>query len=143
MICKIIDTSDILIDGIKHFEQYNTYFTKGCLFVSDRNDNDLFYKNINDFFTNSQITIITENNLVYESSHIIEWAKKEFVNTDLIRYEKDNQQKLQNIMKQLDYVEQELFERGEEQCQKRRKSEEDLRRTKKPSILAKILHRLK
>ena len=80
---------------------------------------------------------------MYESSHIIEWAKREFVAADLIRYERENQKKLQKIMKQLDYVEQELFERGEERCQKRRKSEEDLQRTKKPSILAKMLNRLK
>jgi hypothetical protein len=53
MICKIIDASDILINGIKHFEQYNTYFTKGCLFISDKNDSNDFYQNIKDFFTNS------------------------------------------------------------------------------------------
>lgn len=144
MIYKIIDNSEAILKGIPELKTYNIYFVKGCLFVSDINNEDNFYQNLQSLFSQSEIILITEYNLVYEPIHIIEWAKKELVQADLIKYEKDNQEKLEQIMRQLDYVEKELFEGSEDQCQmKLRRKEEDLQKTKNKSILTKVLNRLK
>ena len=143
MIYKVIDTSDVLISGLKRLNTYNAYMIKGCLFISDKNNDNNFYSQLKECFADSQIVQITEYNLIYECNNLIEWAKKEFVSADLIQYEKDYQDKLQKIMKQLDYVEQELFEGSEDECQMKKRSEEDLLKTKKISILTKIKRKLK
>ena len=114
------------------------------MFVSDRNNTQDFYQNIKSIFNNAEFYEINENNLAYEPSHVIEWSKKELISADLIQYEKDNQKKLRQIMQQLDYVERELFEGSENQCQtKLKKNEGDLPKTKRKSILMKVFHKLK
>ena len=144
MIYKIIDSSDNIIKGISELKQYNIYFVKGCLFVSDRNNTQDFYQNIKSIFNNAEFYEINENNLAYEPSHVIEWSKKELISADLIQYEKDNQKKLRQIMQQLDYVERELFEGSENQCQtKLKRNEGDLPKTKKKLMLMKVFHKLK
>jgi hypothetical protein len=94
-------------------------------------------------FIAAEIYEINENNLAYEPIHIIEWAKKELVSADLIRYEKENQNKLCQIMKQLDNVEKELFEGSDSQCQRKSENAEDRPKTKSKSKLMKVLSRLK
>lgn len=143
MIYKIIDSSEALIKGISELKEYNIYFIKGCLFVSDTNNIYNFYQNIKSIFYTSNICEINENNLMYEPSHVIEWAKKELVAADLNRYEKENQKKLCQIMQQLDKVEKELFEGSESQCQRKNESVEDHQKIKSKSILTKVLHKLK
>ena len=144
MVYKIVDSSEIIIKGISELNEYSIYFMKDCLFISDKNNTKDFYKKLKLAFPNSELIQITEFNLIYEPYHIIEWVKKEMVRSDLIQYEKDNQEKLKQIMKQLDYVEKELFEGSEDQCQmKLRKKEEDLQKTKNKSILMKVLSKLK
>jgi hypothetical protein len=143
MIYKITDSAEVLIAGASQLNQYNIFLVKGCLFISDKNNVDNFYQSIKSIFSDSNITEITECNLTYEPHHVIEWVKKEMVAADLIKYEHDNQEKLQQIMNQLDYVEKELFEGSENQCQRKAKrSEEDLQKTKSKSILMKALNRL-
>ena len=142
MIYKIIDSAEILAKGISELDEYNIYFVKGCLFVSDKNNTHNFYQNIKLIFDKSEIYEINENNLAYEPSHIIEWSKKELVSADLIRYEKENQEKLRQIMKQLDSVEKELFEGSESQCQRKNESAEDRPKIKSKSILTKVLNKL-
>lgn len=144
MIYKITDSVEALISGASQLNQYNIFLVKGCLFVSDRNNVCDFYSKIKSIFSNSNIVEITELNLIYESPHIIEWVKKEMIAADLIKYEQDNQEKLQQIMNQLDYVEKELFEGSENQCQRKSKrNEEDLQKTKSKSMLMKVLSRLR
>ena len=143
MIYKIVDNPETLTKGISGLDNYNIYFVKGCLFVSDKNNTQDFYQNIKSIFDKSEIYEINENNLAYEPSHIIEWSKKELVSADLIRYEKENQQKLQQIMQQLDNVEKELFEGSDNQCQRKNESAEDRPKTKSKSILMKVLNKFK
>ena len=143
MIYKVIDSSEVLTNGASELNKYNIYFVKGCLFVSDKNNTQDFYQNIKSVFNQSEIYEINENNLAYEPSHIIEWSKKELVSADLIQYEKENQQKLRQIMQQLDKVEKELFEGSDSQCQRKNESAEDRPKTKSRSILMKVLNRLK
>lgn len=143
MIYKIIDSSEVLIEKIPDLKEYNIYFIKGCLFVSDTNNIHNFYQNIKSIFCTSDICEINENNLISEPFHIIEWAKKELIAADLNRYEKENQQKLCQIMQQLDKVEQELFEGSESQCQRKNVNAEDHQKTKSKSILMKVLNKLK
>ena len=98
---------------------------------------------LRDIFKTSNILEITEHNLMLEPSHVIEWAKKEFVQEDVIRYEAENQEKLKQIMKQLDFVEKELFEGSDEQCQKKSKrSAEDLQKSKSKFRLTNLLSKL-
>lgn len=143
MIYKIIDSPEVLIGGISGLNSYNVYFVKGCLFVSDKNNTCNFYQNIKERFDGAEIIEITEHNLGFEPNHIIDWAKKEFIASDVIRYEKENQDQLNKIMEQLDIVEQELFERGESQCQRKNVNAGDRQKTKNKSILMKLLSRLK
>lgn len=143
MIYKVIDNSEALINGVSELNEYNIYFVKGCLFISDKNNTQDFYQNIKSIFNNAEIYEINENNLAYEPTHIIEWSKKELVSADLIQYEKENQQKLRQIMQQLDKVEKELFEGSDSQCQRKNESAEDRPKTKSRSILMKVLNKLK
>ena len=143
MIYKVIDSSEVLTNGASELNKYNIYFVKGCLFISDKNNTHNFYKDIKKIFNTAEIYEINENNLVYEPSHIIEWSKKELVSADLIQYEKENQQKLRQIMQQLDKVEKELFEGSDSQCQRKNESAEDRQKTKSKSILMKALNKLK
>lgn len=144
MVYKIVDSSETIIKGISELNEYSIYFMTDCLFISDKNNTQDFYQKLKVAFPNSELIQITEFNLIYEPYHVIEWVKKEMVRSDLIQYEKDNQEKLKQIMKQLDYVEKELFEGSEDQCQmKLRKKEEDLQKTKNKSILMKVLSKLK
>ena len=144
MIYKIIDNSASIIEGMPELNKYNVYFIKGCLFVSDVNNTDNFYQNIKMVFPKSEIIKITEHNLLYEPMHVIDWAKHEFVRADIIQYEKDKQEKLNQIMLQLDYVDKDLFEGSEDQClMKLKRNEEDLQKTKKKSILTKALNKLR
>jgi hypothetical protein len=143
MIYKVIDSSEILTDGISKLNKYNICFVKGCLFVSDKNNTQNFYKDIKTIFNQSEIYEINENNLAYEPYHIIEWSKKELVSADLIKYEKENQRKLCKIMQQLDKVEEELFEGSDSQCQRKNESAEDRSKTKSKSTLMKVLNKLK
>ena len=143
MIYKIIDNSEILTQGISNLTKYNIYFVKGCLFISDKNNTHNFYQDVKSIFNQSEMYEINENNLAYEPPHIIEWAKKELVSADLNRYEKENQQKLCQIMKQLDKVEEKLFEGSESQCQRKSESVEDHQKIKNKSILMKALSKLK
>lgn len=143
MIYKIIDNSETIIKGISDLKEYNIYFVKGCLFISDVNNDSGFYDRLISIFNNSEIIQITEYNLIYEPAHIVEWAKNEFVHSDLIEYEKDNQEKLNQIMKKLDYVEKELFEGSEDKClMNLKRNEEDHLKTKNRSILTKVLNKL-
>lgn len=142
MIYKVIDNSEILSEGVSKLDEYNICFVKGCLFISDKNNTQNFYPYIKSIFDKSEIYEINENNLAYEPSHIIEWSKKELISADLIRYEKENQEKLRQIMKQLDRVEKELFEGSENQCQRKNESAEDRPKTKSRSILAKVFNKL-
>lgn len=143
MIYKVIDNSEVLTKGASKLNKYNIYFVKGCLFVSDKNNTQDFYQNIKAIFNNANIYEINENNLGYEPPHIIEWSKKELVAADLLQYEKENQQKLRQIMQQLDMVEKELFEGSDSQCQKKSESAEDRPKIKSRSILMKVLNKLK
>jgi hypothetical protein len=143
MIYKVIDNSEALTNGVSELNKYNIYFVKGCLFISDKNNTQDFYQNIKSIFNNAEIYEINENNLAYEPTHIIEWSKKELVSADLIQYEKENQQKLRQIMQQLDKVEKELFEGSDSQCQRKNESAEDRPKTKSKSILMKVLNKLK
>lgn len=143
MIYKVIDSSEILTNGASELNKYNIYFVKGCLFVSDENNTQDFYQNVKSVFNQSEIYEINENNLAYEPSHVIEWSKKELISADVIRYEKENQQKLRQIMRQLDNVEKELFEGSDSQCQRKNESAEDRPKTKRRSILMKVLNKLK
>lgn len=143
MIYKVIDNSEVLTNGVSELNKYNIYFVKGCLFVSDENNTQDFYQNIKSVFNQSEIYEINENNLAYEPSHVIEWSKKELISADVIRYEKENQQKLRQIMQQLDNVEKELFEGSDSQCQRKNESAEDRPKTKSRSILMKVLNKLK
>lgn len=143
MIYKVIDSSEVLTNGVSELNKYNIYFVKGCLFVSDENNTQDFYQNIKSVFNQSEIYEINENNLAYEPSHVIEWSKKELISADVIRYEKENQQKLRQIMQQLDNVEKELFEGSDSQCQRKNESAEDRPKTKSRSILMKVLNKLK
>jgi hypothetical protein len=143
MIYKVIDSSEVLTNGAFKLNKYNIYFVKGCLFVSDENNTQDFYQNIKSVFNQSEIYEINENNLAYEPSHVIEWSKKELISADVIRYEKENQQKLRQIMQQLDNVEKELFEGSDSQCQRKNESAEDRPKTKSRSILMKVLNKLK
>ena len=81
MIYKIIDNPDVLAGGCAHLSSCNIYFVKGCLFVSDKN-NKCNMQTLRDIFKTSNILEITEHNLMLEPSHVIEWAKKEFVQED-------------------------------------------------------------
>ena len=143
MIYKVIDNSESLICGASELNKYNIYFVKGCLFISDKNNTQDFYQNIKTIFKYAEIYEINENNLGYEPSHIIEWSKKELVAADLIQYEKENQNKLRQIMQQLDMVEKELFEGSDSQCQKKNESAEDRPKTKSRLTLMKVLNKLK
>ena len=143
MIYKVIENSEALINGVSELNEYNICFVKGCLFISDKNNTQDFYQNIKSIFNNAEIYEINENNLAYEPTHIIEWSKKELVSADLIQYEKENQQKLRQIMQQLDKVEKELFEGSDSQCQRKNESAEDRPKTKSRSILMKVLNKLK
>lgn len=143
MIYKVIDSSEVLTKGATELNKYNIYFVKGCLFISDKNNTQNFYEDIKSVFAESEIYEINENNLIYEPSHIIEWSKRELISADLIRYEKENQKKLRQIMEQLDNVEKELFEGSDKQCLKRNESAEDRPKTKSRLILAKVLNKLK
>lgn len=144
MIYKIIDSPEVLIKGISELKEYNIYFIKGCLFVSDTNNTHNFYQDVKSIFNQSEMYEINENNLAYEPPHIIEWAKRELVSADLNRYEKENQKKLCQIMQQLDKVEEKLFEGSESQCQRKlKRNEEDLQKIKSKSILMKALSKLK
>jgi hypothetical protein len=143
MIYKVIDSSEVLTNGASELNKYNIYFVKGCLFVSDENNTQDFYQNIKSIFNQSEIYEINENNLAYEPSHVIEWSKKELISADVIRYEKENQQKLRQIMQQLDNVEKELFEGSDSQCQRKNESAEDRPKTKSRSTLMKVLNKLK
>ena len=89
MIYKIIDSSEVLTNGISQLNRYNIIFVKGCLFVSDKNNTQNFYQDIKTIFDKAEIYEINENNLAYEPSHVIEWSKKELVSADVIRYEKE------------------------------------------------------
>jgi spermidine synthase len=143
MIYKVIDSSEVLTNGASELNKYNIYFVKGCLFISDENNTQDFYQNVKSVFNQSEIYEINENNLAYEPSHVIEWSKKELISADVIRYEKENQQKLRQIMQQLDNVEKELFEGSDSQCQRKSESAEDRPKTKSRSILMKVLNKLK
>jgi hypothetical protein len=143
MIYKIVNSPDFLVQGVKKLQDYDIFFLKGCLFVSDKNNIQDFYQIIKQTFEGSDITEITEYNLIYEPAHVIDWVKKEMVASDLIKYERDNQEKLQQIMNQLDYIEKELFEGSDSQCQRKlKRNEEDLQKTKSKSILMKVLNKL-
>jgi hypothetical protein len=142
MIYKIIDSSEVLTNGVSQLNRYNMIFVKGCLFISDKNNTQNFYQDIKTIFDKAEIYEINENNLAYEPSHVIEWSKKELVSADLIRYEKENQQKLHQIMQQLDKIEKELFEGSDNQCQRKNESAEDRPKTKNRSILAKVFNKL-
>ena len=143
MIYKVIDSPEVLTNGASELKKYNIYFVKGCLFISDKSNTHNFYQDIKQIFNTAEIYEINENNLAYEPPHIIEWSKKELVSADLIQYEKENQQKLRQIMQQLDKVEKELFEGSDSQCQRKNESAEDRPKTKIRSILMKALNRLK
>ncbi len=143
MIYKIVDSSEVLAGGANELSKYNIYFIKGCLFVSDKNNTCDFYDNLKSIFNQSEIYEINENNLAYEPTHIIEWSKKELVSADLIRYEKENQKKLCQIMKQLDSVEKELFEGSDSQCQRKSVNAEDHQKIQNRSILTKVLNKLR
>lgn len=136
MICKIIDSFDKLSLNLNEIQMYNILLYGECLYVSDINSTDNFYDVINNLFQDSQIIKINENNLIYEPINIIEWARQQFTKTDLINYEKDNQEKLRNAMYVLDCVEKELFERRENQWQmsSQQKKEEGLLKKIKNSI---------
>ena len=143
MIYKIIDSSEVLTNGISQLNRYNIIFVKGCLFVSDKNNTQNFYQDIKTIFDKAEIYEINENNLAYEPSHVIEWSKKELVSADVIRYEKENQQKLHQIMQQLDKIEKELFEGSDNQCQRKNESAEDRPKIKSKLTLMKVLNKLK
>jgi hypothetical protein len=143
MIYKIIDSSEVLTNGVSQLNRYNMIFVKGCLFISDKNNTQNFYQDIKTIFDKAEIYEINENNLAYEPSHVIEWSKKELVSADLIRYEKENQQKLHQIMQQLDKIEKELFEGSDNQCQRKNESAEDRPKTKSKLTLMKVLNKLK
>ena len=143
MIYKITDSAEVLSMGASRMNQYNIFLIKGCLFISDQNNTCDFYQNIKSVFSTSNIIEITEYNLIYEPHYVIEWVKKEMIASDLIKYEQDNQKKLQQIMHQLDCVEKELFEGSENQCQRKSKRKEgDLQKIKNKSILMKVLNKL-
>ena len=49
MIYKVIDNSEALTSGASELNEYNIYFVKGCLFISDKNNTSNFYQNIKVF----------------------------------------------------------------------------------------------
>lgn len=130
MIYKIINDFEILSRNMSEiFKISNIFLYNDCLYISDIYNQDNTQDIIKDLFNGSQIYTINENNLIYEAQTVIEWAKQEFIKADLIQYEKDNQEKLQNAMKILDSVEKELFEGRE--CQWQTKNEKEVDPLKK------------
>ena len=63
---------------------------------------------------------VDEHTLKRESREVQEWCRDEFVRLDTLRYERDNQEKIQQMMKAMDLMEDYL----QEDIQKKKESQE-------------------
>lgn len=108
MIFKINSNFDNISDIFQQLQQYNTIFINNTLYVSsDKNISINKLKQI--FGDNCFISPITIQSLQMETSAVQQWCKHEFIQQDILRYEQNNQKKLNEIMLFLDDVEKEVF----------------------------------
>lgn len=87
-------------------KDFDILFFNNCLFASTKNlENVPDIRKIllpkSDFY----ITEVTEENLKFEHSSVIEWCKDNFIKADMQKFEKENQDKLRAIMKLLEETE--------------------------------------
>ena len=69
-----------------------------------------FIKEVKEVLGNNTCIIqLNENNLLNETFYIQQWCKEQFIQQDKNRYEKEKQEKLQNIMFFLDKLEENIF----------------------------------
>lgn len=115
MILKINNDFTDLDSILEKIKSYNNVFYKDTLYIScfDGTSKNDFIKKIKRVLgSNIFITQINENNLKNESFYIQQWCKDEFLKEDKIRYEKENQEKLDRMMKFLDMLENEILKEG-------------------------------
>lgn len=110
MIYKIQgDFKNILGDLIiKLSKDFDIFYQKDILYVADKNDeNKDIYKSLKpkkDFF----VIVINENNLMNETSEIIEWCKNHFVMQETCKLERESQKELQSLNNFIDAFEEEV-----------------------------------
>lgn len=111
MIFKIIMDFDDLVGIINKFQNsFDVLFANGQMFVFAKNLKKYTINRIKKILDNENafVTIIDENNLRRESDKVISWCRDKFVENDLLRYEKENQEKIKNINNFLDDFEENL-----------------------------------
>jgi len=103
MIFKLnIEYTDIedVIDRLS--ENFDILFNSQSFYISEKKSNTTdkkFIRKILSNYENLYIVEINENNLKYENVHVQCWCRDKFVSQDLQRYEEDNQDKIQNMLK--------------------------------------------
>lgn len=100
---------DYILNSLKSFNiifYNNTLYVSCCKDISD----EKFIKEVKEVLENNTCIIqLNENNLLNETFYIQQWCKEQFVQQDKNRYEKEKQEKLQNIMFFLDKLEENIF----------------------------------
>ena len=111
MIFKIIMDFDNLIEIIDILkDKFDVFLLNNQMFIFAKNLKKYSVNSIKKIIKadNAFITIIDETNLRKESDKVISWCKDKFVENDLLRYEKENQKKIQEINTILDRFEENL-----------------------------------
>ena len=114
MIYKITSNFEDNLDNLFSTlsKDYYILYYNNFLYVSDIKVNNNSKENLKKKLKpnkNFYIIEITEKNLIYECNYVVNWCKKEFINYDLLKYEKEQQEKLKNIMIIIDEVEKKLL----------------------------------
>lgn len=100
MIFKIIMDFDDLVGIIHKFQNsFDVLFVNGQMFIFAKRLKKYTINKIKTIIGNENafVTIIDENNLRKESDKVISWCRDKFIENDLLRYEKDNQEKIKNM----------------------------------------------
>ena len=117
MILKVI--SNFNIDGLlKKLENFNIFFANQSLYISDikcENENDFRKYILNIFTDNSYIQEINNDNIDREYGSSKEWCKNQISWANIIKSEKEEQEKIKNTMDLLERVEQEIFSNTDKQ----------------------------
>lgn len=113
MIFKVVSNFDDFACMEKELKKFNFMFLSGAMYISDpeqTSEKRMLAKLRKIFPADSYIVRMDEIKLKLENYKVIEWCRNQFVAADEIKFEKENQKKLNQIMEILDNVEKELFD---------------------------------
>ena len=111
VIFKIIMDFDDLVGIVNKFQNsFDVIFVNGQMFIFAKNLKKYTVNKIKKILNNENafITIIDENNLSRECDKVISWCRDKFVENDLLRYEKENQERIKQMNNFLDDFEENL-----------------------------------